>query len=404
MMRTGIVPISLVLVVLCSNNAQAWLRFRYEDAIVVERSELTAVAHLKEGTIQYVPHGKPQEGASWEFHAMLVITEVLKGKCSSAEIPIIIHYGLTPVVGGYVKRENLMINRRGGDKEYPKDIIEILDTGNSTWGLPPLVKDARQDNLWFLRKRSGTYGDKPGTGKYGIVDPEDLQPLEWKDYFLAYMADDPESAVKEYAEKNLGKAVRAKGYLDHLEVQRILKVKDTAERYDKLLPFFLHRMTWNRKCEAKEGIISCGKIAGERLREVFDNPERSECRDDIIRMWPDMGYREAVPLLIELLKKHDQFWAKQELQKGWWNKDVSSAQTCRRRDIYCEVYYSVCALRSFRDPRAKDALKMTRDRWKAIGFDNPDIVEECEAALRALRQREGAAQQIAPADAHKPRR
>ena len=173
MIRTRILPIFLVLLVPCSNAAHALLRPSYEDATVVERSELIVVAHLKEDTIQYVPHKKKRhEGASWEHHALLVITEVLKGTCHRTGIPVIIHYGLTPVVGGYVKRGSFMINLRGGNKVYPRDIIETLDTGTRKGA--PLVKDARDNNLWFLRKRSGPFGRKPGTGKYGIVDPEDL--------------------------------------------------------------------------------------------------------------------------------------------------------------------------------------------------------------------------------------
>ncbi|OHE79876.1 MAG: hypothetical protein A2107_07950 [Verrucomicrobia bacterium GWF2_62_7] len=393
------------MLLLALNAAYAWLRPQYEDAVVVERSQLIVVAHLKEGSIQYVPHNKRlNEGAIWEHHATLVITDVLKGKCDKKEIPIIIHYGLTPVVGGYVKRDNFMINYRVGKDEYPKDIIEVFDTGNSCRGLPSLVKDARQDNLWFLRKRSGAYGRDPGTEKYGIVDPEDLQPLKWKDYLVAYMANDPEIGIKQHAKRNPDIAGRAKRYLDHLEVRRILKVECPKTRCDKLLPFFLNHTTWNMKSEARAGIISCGKIAGELLSEVFNDPDHSECRVEIIFLWRDVGYRNAVPLLIDLLKKHDEFWAQQDLQKGWWNRDVNSDKTRRRRNIYSEVYYSVCVLRSFKDRMAKDALKITRDRWKAIDFDNPQIVEECEVALRELSAIEGTAPQSDPANVSKPRR
>jgi len=385
-----------LMVLLILNSAHAWLRFPYEDAIVVDRSELIVVAHLKEGAIQYVPHKTP---GTMEHHATLVITEVLKGECEEKEIPIIVHFGLTPVVGGYMKRGKSVIDHRAGRDDYPKDIIEIFDTGGRRGG-KSFVKDARQDNLWFLRKRSGPYGRKPGTGKYGIVDPEDLQPLNLKKYFLAYMADDPEAAVKEWAEKNPGKAGREKRYLDHLEVERILKVKDSRERYDKLLPFFLNRTTWNMKKEARNGIVSCGTVAGELLREVFDDPKHAEFRKDIIVMWRDIGYREAVPVLIDMLKKHDQFWAKQDLKKGWWNDGAVSREVRRRRhNTYSEVYRGVYALRSFKDARAEDVLKMTRDRWKAINFDNTQIVEECEAALRELSDRKGTSKTPAPGEA-----
>ena len=93
---------------------------------------------------------------------------------------------------------------------------------------------------------------------------------------------------------------------------------------------------------------------------------------------------QVTPLLIELLKKHDQFWSEQQLQKGWWNTDVDSEQTRHRRDIYGEVFYGVCALRSFHDVKAREVLEMTKRRWEATAFENPQIVEECDAALREL--------------------
>ena len=71
---------------------------------------------------------------------------------------------------------------------------------------------------------------------------------------------------------------------------------------------------------------------------------------------------------------------------------MNSERTRQRRDIYGEVYYGVCALRAFRDAKAREILETTKDRWQTIAFDNPQIVEECEAALRELPEREGTAQ------------
>ena len=370
----------LLTATLLASPAFAWLRTGFEDAVVVERSELIVVARLKPGTIQYVPHKKSSHGGgSWEYHATLVIKDVLKGKCREKELPIIIHYGLTPRVGGHVNKGGVAIDSRGQKANSPKGIIEIIDTGASGLRMLPLVKDARQDNLWFLRKRSGTFGRKPGKGKYGIVDPKDLQPLKGKDYILAYMADDPEKAIKQYVEKNPDIAARAKWYLDHLDIQRILKIKDPAKRYDKLLPFFLSRT----KGEARDGILSCGKIAGPRLKTIFDDPRHAALRGSILLMWRDLKYREAVPFLIDLLKKHDRYWATQKLKKGWWS-DNANPQTQHRKTIYGETYYIVCALRALGDPRARSVIEATRGRWKSVNFDNTQIVEECESALRTL--------------------
>ena len=371
MTRKTAVAASLVLLAVCVPHGHAWLRPWFEDVTVVERSELIVVARLKQGSVRHVEHErKADEGRSWEHHATLVITQVLKGKCNDTEIPIIIHYGLTPIVGD--------------GKEANKGVIEIHDTGNSHAGGPPLLKDAKEDNLWFLRKRGGRLGREPGTGNFGIVDPEDVQPLKWKDYFLCYLSENPEKAVRDYLTRSPEKPKRAQNYLDHVEVQRILKLDDPAKRFDALLPFFLKRTTWNMKAEARQGIVGCGKHAGEKLTEMFGDPKHKRFRHEIISMWRDIGYRDSVPLLTDLLKQHDQFWAKQDLKAGWWNDFSEGALTERRRDIYGEVYAAAYTLRSFRDPRAREALELTRQRWAAINFDNRQIVEECERALREL--------------------
>lgn len=101
--RFGLLILLLILLS-CSSACYAWPRASYEDAVVIERSELIVVGHLKEGSIQYIPHDKaPTAGASWEHHATLVISEVMKGTSHDKEISIVIHYGLTPVVGGHIQ-------------------------------------------------------------------------------------------------------------------------------------------------------------------------------------------------------------------------------------------------------------------------------------------------------------
>jgi hypothetical protein len=370
-MKQALILSITLLLILCPKVALAWERFPYEDATVVERSELIVVAHLKEGSVRKVSHEKPPNGgASWEHHAVLVITKVLKGKCDKQEIPLIIYYGLLPLV-------------RGESKDSSKSGIQILDDGGSSTSDIP-VKDAGADNFWFLRKRSGIYGRELGTGDYGIVDPEDLQPLELKPYFLCYLSDKPEAAVKEYVRKNHETAERGKKYLDHLEVQRILKTEDVERRYDALLPFFLTRTTWGMKEEARDGIATCGNVAGERLKSVFTDPKHQNLRYTILRLWRDIGYRPIAPFLMDLLVQHDRFWASQDLKKGWWSDESDPELTKRRQDIYGDVFGAVYTLRSFGDPKAKDVLEMTRKRWSAINFDNTQIVEECEAALREL--------------------
>jgi hypothetical protein len=372
---TTLAAVSLALFV--PSTAQAWLRASYEDATIVERSELIVVARLKAGKISYVSHQQaPDEGASWEHHATLVITEVLKGDCKEGEIPVIIHYGLDPGVDGATRREDIVIKPLQEKEGDPHNAVAIRDTGNSAMSLTPLIKDAREKNLWFLRKRSGTYGREPGGEHFGIVDPEDLQPFSLKDYFRAYLAKDPAAAVRKRVQGNPEETKRAQPWFDHAEIQQIMKLEDRRERCAKLLPHFLAGAS-----EARNGLLTCGDEAGKQLTAIFDDPEQRPLRTEIINIWRDLNYRDAVPILVELLKKHDRFWAAQELEPGWWNNDVGSARTAERRDIYGEVYSAVCALKNSKDSRAIETLLLTRKRWQAINFDNKQIVEACEAAL-----------------------
>jgi hypothetical protein len=385
MMKTShVVGLAIVLACFLPTRALAWLRMHYEDAMVVERSEVIAVARLKRDSIKYVPHKRrPNEGGSWEHHAVLVVAEVLKGSLKSKEIPIIIHYGLTPVVGGYVKRDGFMMDRRSLRKDYPKDVIEIFDT--ASLGVLRLT-DADKDNLWFLRRRSGFAGREPGTGNLGIADPQDVQPLSLKDYFLAYLSKAPERAVREYVARNPKLAKRAESYLDHLEIERILEIADRTTRVEKLLPYYAKRHWYGSRHEAEEGIVACGETAMPHLLRLFDGSTDHRLRSHIIQTWARLKSDACVDLLVDLLMRHDQFWAKQELKGDWWNS--GSKVNGKRREIYTEVYYGVVALEQIGDARAKEAIELTKQRWEAISFSNPQIVESCEAALRKFAESE----------------
>ena len=408
----------VAILLLPTGVADARERPRYEDVTVVERSELIVIGHLNPESIQYVPHKTgPGGGAStsWKHHATLAISEVVKGKCEKTEIPVVIHYGLEPVVGGFMKRGSYMIDVRRGTKQYPKDKVEIFDTGSSAIGRGAIVEDAGKDNIWFLRRLSGIYGREPGTGNFGIRDPEDLQPLPLKEYFLAYLADNPEGAVKKAMEDLPAVRKRGQDYLDHMEVLRICEVKDKAARVQRLMPYLIKGFGWG-ECDAEAALIACGKVAGPallealgareyqkvkpnvirllakigygpagpKLAEVFDDPAFKECRTGIISLWGEIRYKEAAGILIELLEEQDKFWEKEKLEKGWWNNAIDTDLTQERRQRYSEVYDSVNALHRMGVPAARKAIEQTRRRWEAINFEYPQIVEACEAALKGL--------------------
>jgi hypothetical protein len=363
----------LLAVLLCAlpSRAFAWPRQAFEDQDVVTRSEVIAVAHLKPGSVQYVPH---PGGGSWEHHATLVIVEVIAGHAAPGEVPIIIHYGLDPLLEGKLNESGHTVSLPGA---FAKGSIQILDSGSSAISFTPVVADATQDHLWFLRRRSGIYGREPGTGNLGIVDPEDVRPLDKRAYLALYLHPDAEIAITAWARTH--DEPSASRWLDHLEVQRLAKLADPARRVEKLLPYFERGTLWGLHAEAEEAILAAGADAsGPRLLARYATAKRG-LRESIVDIWGRTHFRGAVDTLVAQLDAADRFWAVQQLAPGWWN--VDSPITTERRERYSDVYEAVVALERIGDPRAKPAIERTLVRWKKIAFDNPQIVESCEAAL-----------------------
>ena len=170
--------IGLLLLAWPGSAAHAWQRRSYANNEVAERSEVIVVGALKRDSIQYVPH-QSKYGASGEYHVTLVIAEVLKGKLEQKEIPIIIHYGLDLAIG-----ERSFRDPATTAEQKAKGPIILVNNPGSMWG--PYLTGVDTDTVWFLRKRSGIYGEEPGRGDYGVVDPEDVQPLKLKEYFKCY--------------------------------------------------------------------------------------------------------------------------------------------------------------------------------------------------------------------------
>ena len=358
---------AIAVVILCAFPASgvAWIREPYEDIEVVERSELIVVGHLRPGSVAFVDP---------EHHATLVITEVVKGKTDAKEIPIIIHDGLDPFIEGAL---HTPVGSGTLSGTFAKGSIQIVDGGNSARGASPLVDDATADNLWFLRK-----GRKKNAGDYGIVDPEDLQPLALKDYLALYLEPHPETAIRAYAATHPDPRITK--YLDHVEIQRALKLEDRGDRVDRLLPYFVRGATWGRTDEVQDGIIAAGAGAsGPRLLAIFAKADQ-KTRASIITIWGRTRFSGAVDTLIDLLVASDAFWAAQQLHEDWWSSNLASSITAERRSRYSEVLGAVVALGLIADRRARPALELTRRRWRAIKFANPEIVDASKAALKHL--------------------
>jgi hypothetical protein len=372
----------LILLCTCAITAYAPPRVFYPDIGVVQRSELIVVGHLKDNSIRFVRF----DGWS-ENYATLVISEVVKGQSTNQEIPIVIHYGLDVVFGRDHRDDEIEMFYPETRKDYPTNLVRIFVSQGSQIeiGERPVVDDASKDNLWFLRRGKGVYGEIPDEkSDFGVMDGQDLEPVNLKGYFQCYLAKDPEAAVKAYAPTHPQVAQRAQHWLAELDSQReyqlILKNDDPKLRLEALLPHFLNRQGWG---PARADIVACGKVAGEKLLSIFQDPNYKAQRMDIILTWRDMDYKEAAPVLISLLEEANRFWAEQNAVGGWQAPNDGSELAQKRRTVTGEVYYSVAALRTLRDPRSTEAIEITKKCWGFVEID-PRIVAECDAALKAI--------------------
>jgi hypothetical protein len=351
----------------------------YEDAEVVGRSELIVVASVKDGSAVVVPHPRagPDDGRSWETHAVLVVQAVVKGEWKERELPIVIRYGLD------LRADDQWPERGNGETPLPlaRRQLALYDTGNSGTRIGPLLADVRKPHLWFLR-----HGGERAVATdrdFGVTDPEDVQPAALRTYFESYLAADPAAAVRAAIAAEPAAAARGVRYLQHLEVQRVLAEPDVPTRVLRLLPYYAGRVNWGAKSEARAGLVAAGAVAGPYLWPLYEQGASWQ-REDVIRLWGEAGYAGCVEALVELLKQEDGFWDKQALAPGWWNADVGSPLTQARRESYGRVYAAVTTLVKLGDRRAWEALELTRRRWAAGGFENTQIRDACLDGLRRM--------------------
>ena len=91
----------------------------------------SGIGRIRRGSIEYVP-ARPVRPSRWDYRCVLLVESVIKGTWRERELPVTNHYGLTPVVGGYEKRLNHMINLRGNRKDYPEDMPAALLAKDTT--------------------------------------------------------------------------------------------------------------------------------------------------------------------------------------------------------------------------------------------------------------------------------
>jgi hypothetical protein len=155
----------------------AWIRLPRSDAEVVARAELIVIAAVKEGSVSCAL--PPLAGGLPENHLELEVSEFLKGTNVSRTIPVCLPWGLVPLVGGYYSNRWQMVNLRVwavANTNYPQEVIEIYDSGNSAVSMVAFTGDIRTNHIWVLRHEpSYTYNCR--SNLISVYDPQDIQPL-----------------------------------------------------------------------------------------------------------------------------------------------------------------------------------------------------------------------------------
>ncbi len=377
--------------------AHAWIRSRYSDPEVVQRAELIVVAHIKEGSIVYVPHVvKDGGGMSWEHHGTLLVAETIKGTPSEQEVPIIFHYGLDPLLAdgrrdADPRRPPRIPNQAAVDPNSP---IIVYDVGGRDG---PVSGDIRQDQIWFLRAHESK--DRPDDGRdstdtLGLWDPQDVQPLELKPYFQAFLTDHPETKLKEYAIGHTPLAVRSQVYLDHLQIEAILKEPDINKRADMLLPLCLYTDERAEGPTQREAMFqmwqSCGHIGVSKLVLIFDAPKYVAMQCSIMYEWANAQYHEAIPLLMAMLGKENKFWAGQTpaAQKAWVTKSSDYNTTTAQNESRVRMEAIFYVFRQVPDVRTLPILKETKQFWDDVAAHVEDprnlFSERCDDALMSI--------------------
>ena len=182
LVRAGLVGL---FVALTAHQAGAWARGIPNWAKMLDGAEVIAVGHIVGTPIYVTNQGPPDVGRSWEFHARLAIDEVLKGKCAEPEIPIILHYGLSP--SEYTKDGK----PTRFDPRATNGVMAVYDSTDSGDGSPVLA-DARKPAVWLLAHYTDRFGrDNKPTEDLGVREPEHMQPMAMAPFLRSVLKPEP---------------------------------------------------------------------------------------------------------------------------------------------------------------------------------------------------------------------
>ncbi len=314
---------------------------------------------------------------------MLVTTEILRGDVKPGRIPVAIHYGLDLLVDGVFDSDGDRIDVTTLRPKQPKGIVEIVQGLGA--GMFP-VEDMRQDHLWFLRHPPPQF--LPGLAardRLGVFDLGDMQPLALREYYAAYLTDDPETRVRAWLGAHPGSEAGpgALRYLEHCEVERIRRDENPARRVERLLAHFRAAKLWGLRDEVREAIEASGETAGPYLVALLkggDYPDRLR-RPAMIEMLGKIPYAPAFDVITAILEAHDAEFAREMRLSSW---HVQTLQQGPLAQQYSEVCAAALALGDLGDSRALPLLHRVEAGWAGQDGWGESVRERCVIARNAL--------------------
>jgi hypothetical protein len=144
----------------------------------VNDAQLVVLARVKENSLKNISHQ-----SSFETHAVLLITRVIKGSVNVHELPIVIAYDAIPVPQSVINKSPSF--GADGDHDFPflspysynySEPIPLYEF-NADGPTPKVIDDVRKENFWFLRPYQSMTGSKTDPGTLGLLDFRDVQPL-----------------------------------------------------------------------------------------------------------------------------------------------------------------------------------------------------------------------------------
>lgn len=337
------------------------------DSDLVQHSNLIVVAHVKPGSIVYIPH--LADGAmGWKHTAVLILGEVIKGKCDLKELPVVFHYGMDPIAVG-AKGDFQGLSKGKSD---PNSQIMMGYQGGRYGRLPG---DLRKDHIWFL-----SYPPKPihpsdsheDLDILGVSEPEELQPVELKPYFEAFLQAHPEDVLKLYASGDSPLAFRSQTYLNHLAILQILREPDVHKRARLLLPYFLFTNDKHVPADNGEAALqlweSCGQTGAAFLLPYFNDPKYEAMQTAIMSLWTNAQYHGCIPMLCELLEKETQFWQHQSQDdlNRWTDMGPTHGPTMPQILSRNRIEMILFVFRQVPDPRAQAEVDKLRPIWQKL--------------------------------------